>query len=311
MKIALRSRGVETFTVVVLALSIGACTAEKSPPGGAGGGTGGSPPAAAKDGDDGADTDHGAAVDLGTVEVAGKQFRIVRMGEVQPGVEAAFEVEGVAIPRAELEKLNLYLWVEDAAGTQLSAPAKGTMEESRLHFHCLPRAGSAPAARVVLRLRSGETDERGSLPLDGHGHEHGGGPHHGIVAPFAGGAGTSGFIELKLHDDKGDLELWLAADPAITRPFDLPLSAEIEVQFVDVGGRSVELRPRDGERNEDEAGTPNIRDGRTNYFIFPSRAGEDASWLVGAGFSSVVIVRFTAGGAACVSEEFVLVPHTH
>lgn len=255
--------------------------------------------------------DHGEAVELGTVTVAGRRFEIVRFGEVTPGVESAFEVHGVDVPVDELARLNLYLWVEDESGTQLSAPAKGDLEGDGLHFHAVPRAGRGEPHRIVLRVRADGTDERAGLPLDGHGHEHDDeGPHHGLIAPFS-GAGAEGYLELKLHDDKGDLELWLAKDRGITEPFDLPLDTEVEVEFIDVDGRTVTLRPRDRERNEDEDGTPNIRDGRTHYFIHPSLEGEDASWLQGKEFSSIVQVRFLRAGETVQSEEFVLRPHEH
>ena len=113
------------------------------------------------------------------------------------------------------------------------------------------------------------------------------------------------------YDDKGDLELWLAKDAAIAAPFDLPLAATVRVQFVDVGNRTVELRVRNATKNEDEAGVANVRDGRTNYFIFPGESGADAAWLVGAKFASIVKVTFDADGRTYTSEEFMLVPHTH
>jgi hypothetical protein len=167
--------------------------------------------------------------------------------------------------------------------------------------------------RVVLRLRAeGGIDERASLPLDGHGHEHGATPHDGVVAYFQGPDGKlAGHLELKLHDDKGDLELWIAQDAAISKPFDLPLDAVIRVEFIDVGKRTVDLRVRNAEKNEDEDGAPNVRGARTNYFIFPGETGADAAWLMGATFSSVVRVTFQAEGQRYVSEEFMLVPHTH
>ena len=89
------------------------------------------------------------------------------------------------------------------------------------------------------------------------------------------------------------------------------MASVIEIEFVDVDGRKVTLRPRNTEKNEDEAGKPNIRDGRTNYFIYPSKADEDASWLKGKTFQSIVIIRFATEGKTWTSEEFVLKPHTH
>lgn len=254
--------------------------------------------------------DHGSSTDLGTLTVSGKQFGIIRLGELVPGKESAFEVHPKDMAASEVGSLNVYLWVESQDGTQLSAAAKGSAEGSVLHFHVTPRKGEKVPSRVVLRLRADGTDERARLPLDGHGHEHRDGPHQGVPAAFQGGD-VSGHLELKLHDDKGDLELWLAEDPEFTRPFDLALDASIEVEFIDVAGRTVTLRPRNRTKNEDEDGNSNIRDGKTNYFIFPSQIGEDASWLKGEEFQSIVILRFARGGQSLVSEEFVLKPHVH
>lgn len=266
--------------------------------------------ASAQPGNAGPAADHGAATDLGTLTVAGREFEILRLGDLVPGVEGAFEVHGVGASRTELATLNVYLWVESRDGTQLSAPAKGSLEGDALHFHVTPRRGDNEPYRVVLRLRSEGVDERASLPLDGHGHEHHDGPHGGVPAAFTGGDVT-GHLELKLHDDKGDLELWLSADEAQTRPFDLPLDASVRVRFPDLQGREVVLRPRDRDRNEDENGVANVRAGRTNYFIYPSAAGEDASWLRGKAFRARATVHFERDGQPYRSEELVLVPHTH
>lgn len=254
---------------------------------------------------------HGDELALGNLTVASREFAVSRFGDVVPGQESAFQVTGVGIEEAELATLNIYLWVEDAEGNQLSAPAKGEREGGGLHFHVMPREGKGTPHRVVLRLRVGDVDERAGLPLDGHGHDHQDGPHHGMLASFKGSAGSTGFLELKLHNDRGDLELWLALDDHVSKPFDLSLDAEIEVEFVDVSGRKVMLRPRNRDENEDEDGQANVRDGMTNYFIYPSRDGEDASWLQGKDFYSIVMVRFAKGDEKIASEEFVLKPHVH
>lgn len=252
--------------------------------------------------------DHGARLSLGAIALGGKSFAVTRLGEIAAGKEAAFEIAGV--PAAELAGLNLYVWLEDAQGNVVAAPAKGAPEGDHLHVHVMPRADAAAPLRVVLRLRNGQLDERGALPLDGHGHEHVHGPHDGVPATFSGGA-QQGWLELKLHDDKGDLELWLASDPRFTTPFDLPLDAVIELEFVDHAGRKVQLRARDAANNPDEDGKPNVREGKTNYFIHPGATGADASWLMGKTFQSIVVLRFTRDGVACTSEEFVLTPHSH
>lgn len=158
---------------------------------------------------------------------------------------------------------TFYLWVESGDGSQISAPDRGVVEGRALHFHATVRTGAA--ARAVVRLRAGDLDERASLLVQAHPPE---GPRLGILAEFR-GEPDRGHLELKLHDDKGDLELWLAKDAAMTQPFDLPLSTRIEISFPDMDHRTVRLAPRDEVRNEDEDGNANIRDGRTNYFIFP------------------------------------------
>jgi hypothetical protein len=156
-----------------------------------------------------------------------------------------------------------------------------------------------------------------SKKKDSHGHGHGHGHEHGeaddgVVARLTDAAGKDvGFVRLKLHDDKGDLELWLARDAKLTTPFDIPPETKITVTFADKGGRTVALRVRNRDKNEDEAGKPNVRDGKTNYFIFPGDSGEDASWLKGAGFMATVKVSFESDGKPFTTPAFVLRPHTH
>ena len=288
------------WTLFLTMLSLAGCGVGGKPAGG------GEPAAETK----APPSDHGDKTDLGTLTVAGNKFNIARRGKLVPGKEGSFNVRPQGTSSDDLTKWNLYLWVEDKEGTQLSAPSKGTIEGSALHFHVTPRASENPPVRVVLRLRADGIDERAGLPLDGHGHEHKEGPHHGIPATFAGDE-ASGHLELKLHDDKGDLELWLFQDAAFSKPFDLPVGGMIEIEFIDIDGRKVTLRPRNTEKNEDEDGNPNIRSGKTNYFIYPSKDGEDASWLKGKAFQSIVIVHFTRNGKESVSEEFILKPHVH
>lgn len=154
-------------------------------------------------------------------------------------------------------------------------------------------------------------DEEGPPPMD-VGPEALHGPRGGVVARLSTlDEPDFGFVELKLHDDKGDLELWLARDRDITRPFDLPVDAVITVTFTDRDDRSVTLRVREKIANRDEDGTPNVRQGRTNYFIFPGDTGADARWLRGATFRSVVRVSFAHEGVAYVSDDVLLHPHGH
>lgn len=136
-------------------------------------------------------------------------------------------------------------------------------------------------------------------------------PHLGVMAPFSDGEQTLGVAELKLHDDKGDLELWLTRDEEGTQPFDLPLDSVITVTFPGLDNKAVELRVRNRERNEDEDGKGNIRDGATNYFIFPGDSGEDASFLQGKTFAADVTVSFAGEEREWTTPVFELRPHVH
>ena len=146
---------------------------------------------------------------------------------------------------------------------------------------------------------------------DDHGHSHHSHtPHSGVVAPFTNSGKKAGVLELKLHDDKGDLELWLTQKDGKT-PFDLPLDSIITVRFTELGNQAVQLQVRNTTSNEDEDGKANIRGNKTHYFIFPGDTGVDASFLVGKEFSSDVFVSFLVGGEAYTSSTFTLKPHTH
>ena len=133
----------------------------------------------------------------------------------------------------------------------------------------------------------------------------------GIVAPFRSGESQVGFVELKLHDDKGDLELWLTNDEAGTKPYDLSLNTAITVSFLNMEQKNVELRVRNSEENEDEQGKSTVRGNKTNYFIFPGETGSDASFLVGKGFVAEVAITFTVEGVTYTTNPFELKPHTH
>merc|ERR1711988_1666621 len=86
----------------------------------------------------------------------------------------------------------------------------------------------------------------------------------GILSPLEDdGGNTVGFIELKLHGDAGDLELWLCKDGAMSEPLDFPANTSLTVTFATHGDRSVQLNVRNNDQNEDEDGKPNMRDGMT------------------------------------------------
>jgi len=159
---------------------------------------------------------------------------------------------------------------------------------------------------------------KGHSVSNGHsGHSHGhsntgsGTPHHGIATSLFDAADQQvGYVELKLHDDKGDLELWLTALPNST-PFDIPLDSKIKVVFLDIGKKEVLLSVRNKANNEDEDGNGNIRNGKTNYFIFPGDTEQSANFLVGKSFSSQVLVYFSVDGKLFKTTSFELKPHTH
>merc|ERR1712190_585078 len=120
-----------------------------------------------------------------------------------------------------------------------------------------------------------------------------------------------GFIELKLHDDAGDLELFLCKDGAMSQPLDFPASTTITVTFATHDNRSVQLNVRNNDQNEDEDGNPTMRDGKTNYFIFPGESDQDPEWLIGEKFRSTTTVTFTAEGKTYTAPPFILVPRQH
>lgn len=135
--------------------------------------------------------------------------------------------------------------------------------------------------------------------------------HDGISTPIYKTDGTvAGFLEIKLHDDAGDLEIWTSLDGAMTKPMDIPADTVLKASFLACDGKSVELKVRNTDQNEDEDGTANMRDGKTNYFIFPGETGADASWLEGEKFRSMVKVTFTADGQSYETIPFTIVGHS-
>jgi hypothetical protein len=137
-------------------------------------------------------------------------------------------------------------------------------------------------------------------------------PHHGVLATLADATGAVvAHAEVKLHDDKGDIEIWLYQDARGEQPYDVLLAATPELTLVDAGNRRVKLAVRDEEQNQDEDGRVNVRAGRTNYFVFPGATGADSAWLTGATFSSVASLVVESEGRKLQSVEFVLVPHAH
>ena len=261
--------------------------------------------------------DHGAAQPLGQLTIGGYTFTLARLGSLAPGTEGAVTATATKTPaNRDWKKANLYVWAEAKPGERASTPSKAIVEAGRLHLHVAVDKGKKAEA-LVFRLREGDADLRKRVTLvadssaDGKAgpkHAHVKTPHDGIVARFG---ERNLWLELKLHDDKGDLELWLAADAGFATPHDLAVDARPVVTFIDADKKKVTLAPRDTTRNEDEDGKPNLRDGKTNYFIFPGATGADATWLKGKRFQSVVTVHIPGKDGPLTSDELVLKPHTH
>ena len=134
------------------------------------------------------------------------------------------------------------------------------------------------------------------------------GPHGGFFHPVFGSDGKqAATLEIKLHDDAGDLEVWLVKGGRDGPALDLPLDSVLKLDFPDLK-RQIELRVRDREKNAGEDGVSNLRNGQTNYFIFPAETGADAKWLMGVDFAAKA--RLTVPGGLS-SEVFVLKPHVH
>merc|ERR1711862_86241 len=102
----------------------------------------------------------------------------------------------------------------------------------------------------------------------------------------------------------------LCKDGAMSEPLDFPADTSITITFPTHDNRSVTLAVRDMEKNEDEDGNANMRDGKTNYFIFPGESDQDPEFLIGEKFRSTTTVTFTAEGKAYTAPPFILVPHS-
>lgn len=133
------------------------------------------------------------------------------------------------------------------------------------------------------------------------------GPNSGFIFPVFDNEGKqTGTIEIKLHDDAGDLEVWLKHGGHGGEPWRLPFDANLTLAFP-AEGKTVTLAVRDRERNEDESGESTIFEGTTDYFVFPADTGVDASWLMGAEFAAKAELSFDGA----TTGSFVLRPHVH
>lgn len=237
-------------------------------------------------------------VGVGVVKLAGETFSVDREGQCESGKACEFGVERVGQGTAS----GFEAWVENAAGERVSEIVNAEAHGEHWHFMVTPQAG-AQASKFALRL------EKAVDTVDIH---PGAAPcHDGISTPIYDKSGTlAGFLELKLHDDAGDLEIWISRDGAMTQPMDIPADTIIKASFLAHSGRSVDLKVRNHGQNEDEDEKPNMRDGKTNYFIFPGDTGDDSSWLQGEKFRSMVEVTFSVGEQMYKTIPFTIVGHS-
>lgn len=284
--------------------------------------------------------DHASeVVALGTLSVGGSQYAIDREGHCKTGTSTlnfasrpcTFGVEALG---GGSGPVTAVAWLEgdgsvdgekvegvdtrDLFGLRVSEKVEGVVHGAHLHFTLawLGIRYSTPTT-FVLSVDGSSGEETGKVALSV-----GAEPRHdGILTPLRTSAAASsssegaGFLELKLHDDLGDLELWLSGPGSGgAAPLDIPAETTMRVTFVnrkddDGNDCAVELKIRNSVENEDEDEVPNMREGRTNYFIFPGETGVDASWLTGLEWRGVVQVSFVSEGVDFTCEPFVLVPH--
>ncbi|KAH8070189.1 hypothetical protein JL721_5414 [Aureococcus anophagefferens] len=106
----------------------------------------------------------------------------------------------------------------------------------------------------------------------------------GILAPLHVSGDEAGYLEMKLAGD-GAIEAWL------TGPDHAPLNIAATA-FA----------------NADGTGAARLRDGKTDYFVFPGATGADAAWLAGDGWTAAVEVRARDDGRVLEADAFVLEP---
>merc|ERR1712137_406632 len=241
----------------------------------------------------------GGIVSLGNFTIAGETFMVDRDGQLEEGRTTEFGVERII---GEGNATDFIAWVLDGEGKRICVPVEGDGHDEHFHYNVTPKRDGAKMFAISCGDQVSTINVHpGAAPANG-----------GILSVLEDADGKLvGFIELKLHDDAGDLELWLCADGAMSQPLDFPADTVLAVTCATHGNKSAQLRVRNGDQNEDEDGKPNMRDGKTNYFVFPGESGQDPSWLMGEKFRSTTTVTFTSEGKGFRAPPFVLVPHSH
>jgi hypothetical protein len=218
-----------------------------------------------------------------------------REGQIVKGTETTFGVERVGPGSAT----GFKAWMQDGEGVKVCDPIEGDGHGDHFHFTLKPKSDAS-----VLAFGNGDqvstiSVQPGAFPIQG-----------GIQSVLEDSDGNVvGFIELKLHDDAGDLELWICKDGAMTEPLDFPANTVVTVTCPTHDNKTAQLAVRNEDQNEDEDGNPTMRNGKTNYFIFPGESEQDPEWLIGEKFRSTTTVTFTADGKTYTAPPFILVPH--
>ncbi|MFT7624150.1 MAG: hypothetical protein ACI9WU_003337, partial [Myxococcota bacterium] len=250
---------------------------------------------------------HGPPVAIGVVTVGGYALEAVRQGAFRPGEDTEITLSLATPAPRDIRQGSFYLWVVDAAGLRLGPPQRATAQDGRLQAKLPIEAWGTGPSQLVIRVRDSESDTRAQLSL---GTIEAPTKNGGVLATLTSPDGTTGYVELKLHDDKGDLELWLYRDEAGKQPLDIPAKSVLEVTFEARQGKKVTLKVRDHEQNPGEEGEPHMRSGATNYFIFPGDSGQPSKWLADPTFKEKVRVQ-VPGNKTPLHATLKLVPHTH
>lgn len=239
----------------------------------------------------------GGIISIGNFSVGSQKFMCDREGQVLRGTETTFGVEHLGAAKGFG---GFTAWLVDGNDQKVCDPVEGEKHDGHSHFTLIPKGLDA---RAFVLSDGSQTStlsiHHGASPTEG-----------GIMSVLQTADGKHvGFLELKLHDDAGDLEMWICRDGCMSEPLDFPATTSVTVTFPTHDNRSVTLAVRNMDKNEGEDGNENMRDGRTNYFIFPGESDQDPEFLIGEKFRSTTTVTFTADGTNYVAPPFVLVPH--
>lgn len=232
---------------------------------------------------------HSTVVAVGCIKFSHSVYAVDRENIFESGSLCTFGVElieGASIPTCG--------WIEDDMNNKLCDSIIGKGHKDHWHFSVTPSEFVGIPTRFALQV----DDEISYVNIYNNAKP----SHGGILTILMQSNATIGFLEIKLHDDKGDIEVWLLDDD---NPIDIPLESNLNIHFPR-HNKSIYMTIRNSIENEDEDGIANIRDNKTNYFIFPGETGQDPEWLMGESFRETVVVSVDL----MTSEKFILVPHS-